>query len=60
MVEKNKYHLLSLKILPLMMIYKLADLIFFIISFKNPHHHFNITNWVELQTMPTCPPTSVN
>ena len=30
-----------------MMTYELADLMYFITSFKNSHHHLDITNWVE-------------
>ena len=36
-----------------MMTYELADIMFFITSFKNPHPHFNISSWVEFSDSAT-------
>ena len=40
--------LLKLSILPLMYIFELNDLLFFIKSIKNPSPHFDITKWIHL------------
>ena len=43
------YHerLLSLHMLPLMMEYEIADILFFIKSLKKPSHHFNIEDYIQ-------------
>ena len=45
----SSYHmrLLKLSMLPLMYIYELNDLLFFIKSLKEPSPAFNITNWIQ-------------
>ena len=40
--------LLKLSMLPLMYIFELNDLLFFIKSIKNPSPHFDITKWIHL------------
>ena len=40
--------LLKLSILPLICIFELNDLLFFIKSIKNPSPHFDITKWIHL------------
>ena len=42
--------LLKLEMLPLMYIFELNDLLFFIKSLKNPSPHFDITKWIHLNT----------
>ena len=42
--------LLKLSMLPLMYIFELNDLLFFIKSMKNPSPHFDITKWIHLNT----------
>ena len=39
--------LLSLHMLPLMMGYEIADILFFIKSLKEPSHHFNIEDYIQ-------------
>ena len=41
---------LQLDLLPLMYQYELSDLLFFIKSYKAPHSHFDIKNYVSMQT----------
>ena len=48
-----KERLLRLKLLPLMYIYDLADIMFFIKSVKFPSEKFNISNFVEFISGPT-------
>jgi len=48
-----KQRLMQLKILPLMYIYDLADIMFFVKAFKSPNDKFNILNFVEFSSGPT-------
>ena len=40
-----KFRLLSLQLLPLMMLYELNDILFFVKSFKEPNVAFNVHNY---------------
>jgi len=42
--------LIKLSLLPLMYVYELNDLIFFIKSLKQPSHSFDITKWVKFNS----------
>ena len=44
-----KTRLVQLDLLPLMYQYELSDLLFFIKSYKAPHSHFDIKNYVSMQ-----------
>ena len=45
--------LLSLKLLPLMMVYELNDIMFFVTNFKEPSKSFDITRYVSLSSSNT-------
>ena len=45
-----KSRLVKLDLLPLMYQYELSDLLFFIKSYKDPHPHFDIKNYVSMST----------
>ena len=45
--------LINLNILPLMMVYELADIMFFLKELKNPSNRFNITNYVTFSSTGT-------
>ena len=45
--------LLSLHMLPLMMEYEIADILFFIKSLKEPSHHFNIEDYIQFNVSNT-------
>ena len=44
-IKNYKFYLTSLSLLPLMMQFELADIIFFVKSIKSPSSHFNIMNY---------------
>jgi len=46
----HRYRLMSLHLLPLMYIYELNDVIFFIKSHKQPSSHFNINDYINFST----------
>jgi len=48
----SDYRLTKLGILPLMCIYEIADIMFFINSVKNPSNKFNVLNYVSFCTGP--------
>ena len=48
-----KSHLIQLKLLPLMYIFELMDIMFFIISLKAPTSNFNITDYVTFSSSTT-------
>ena len=45
--------LLSLHMLPLMMEYEVADILFFVKSLKEPSHHFNIEDYIQFNVSNT-------
>ena len=45
--------LTKLNLLPLMMEYEIADILFFVNSIKTPHGHFDITNYVNFSVSNT-------
>ena len=45
-----KFHLLSLQLLPLMMLYELNDILFFVKSFKEPNVAFNVHTYFTLSS----------
>ena len=47
-LQSYRARLLKLSMLPLMYIFELNDLLFFIKSIKNPSPHFDITKWIHL------------
>ena len=52
-ISSYRTRLLKLSMLPLMYIFELNDLLFFIKSLKNPSPHFDITKWIHLNNSVT-------
>ena len=48
-----KIRLIKLHLFPIMYIYELNDLLFFIKSFKYPSNHFNINDFIFCSSVPT-------
>ena len=58
-INDYKSRLINLNLLPLIYMYEIADILFFIKSIRNPTNSFNINNYITYWFITTCQSTQI-